>query len=85
MAARSRLNDGQRARRNCVLELRGDARDRVIAPAYGMMSSLGSGMQALSMPIRSAMPAVRQRGHDVDAEAAEEREDRFDHATASAA
>ena len=28
-----------------------------IAPAYGMMSSLGSGMHALSIPIRSAMPA----------------------------
>jgi hypothetical protein len=27
-----------------------------IAPAYGMMSSLGSGMQALSMAIRSATP-----------------------------
>jgi hypothetical protein len=42
------------------------------------MSSLGSGMQALSMAIRSDA-AVRQRRHDVDAEAPEEREDRFDH------
>ena len=54
MAERTRLKTG-RVTWNCSLSAAATS-GWVIAPAYGMMSSLGSGMHALSMPMSKAMP-----------------------------